>query len=79
MWHWNSYVSKPFLVPIVTMVTSSPIKGARRTSVCGHPFPHYLVGVILKGLKPSTPSPPRRFPSDVKEVSARYYYTQNVS
>ena len=31
---------------------------------CGHPFPHHRVGVILTGLEPS---PPRRFPSDVKK------------
>ena len=31
--------------------------------MCGHPFPHHRVGVIIKGPQPSSP---RRFPSNVK-------------
>ena len=38
---------------------------------CGHPFSRHRVSVIIKGLEPT---PPQRFPSDVKEVSTLYYY-----
>ena len=39
--------------------------------MCGHPFPHHHVGVILKGPEPS----PRRFPSDVKRFWLVLYIT----
>ena len=45
--------------------------------MCGHPFPHHRVGVIHRFgviIKGPEPSPPWRFPSEVKGFGQYYYY-----